>query len=252
MNDLNCVPKEITSNWIFEILPKLINNENNERKKAEKILEQYIYEPTLYQNLIEIGLYNKSITDNEKLQIFILLRKLIKDNLLYNKLALTPLKMKTAFDENSDKIEIIINNLKLHLKSYLNKGDFTQNYNKIIKDIVCLISSKYFPYKWKELNSYYIEFFEYDPNKTLSVRYFNVAMYISNMFYTTMKNFDNKNKYNPNYEEFKSRFTISFMKYYNIIKDLFIHHPNGIISDSVNQKCFKLMKKNDKILILLI
>ena len=252
MNDLNCVPKEITSNWIFEILPKLINNENNERKKAEKILEQYIYEPTLYQNLIEIGLYNKSITDNEKLQIFILLRKLIKDNLLYNKLALTPLKMKTAFDENSDKIELIIDNLKIHLKSYLNKGDFSQNYNKIIRDIVCIISGKYFPYKWKELNSYYIEFFEFDPNKALSVKYFEVAIYISNMFYTTMKNFDSKNRYNANFEEFKTCFTNSYMRYYNNIKDLFVHHPNGIINDNVNEKCFKLMAKNDKILILLI
>ena len=72
------------------------------------------------------------------------------------------------------------------------------------------------------------------------------------MFYTTMKNFDNKNKYNSNYEEFKTCFTNSFMKYYNVIKDLFAQHPNGIISDNVNQKCFKLMAKNDKILILLI
>ena len=252
MNDLNSVPKEITSNWVFEILPKLINNENNERKKAEKILEQYVYEPTLYQNLIEIGLYNKTISNNEKLQIFILLRKLIKDNLLYNKLALTPLKMKTAFDENSDKIELIIDNLKIHLKSYLNKGDFSQNYNKIIRDIVCIISGKYFPYKWKELNSYYIEFFEFDPNKALSVKYFEVAIYISNMFYTTMKNFDSKNRYNANFEEFKTCFTNSYMRYYNNIKDLFVHHPNGIINDNVNEKCFKLMAKNDKILILLI
>ena len=67
-----------------------------------------------------------------------------------------------------------------------------------------------------------------------------------------MKNFDNKNKYNPNYEEFRALFTNSFMNYYNNIKDLFVHHPNGIIDDSVNQKCFKLMAKNDKILILLI
>ena len=252
MNEFNDTPKEITSNWIFELLPKLLKTENEERKKAEKILDQYIYEPSLYQNLIEIGLYNKTISENEKLQIFILLRKLIKDNLLFNKLASTPLKMKTAFDENANKIEQIIDNLKIHLKSYLNKGDFSQNYNKIIRDIVCIISSKYFPYKWKELNSYYIEFFEFDPNKALSVKYFEVAIYISNMFYTTMKNFDSKNRYNANFEEFKTCFTNSYMRYYNNIKDLFVHHPNGIINDSVNEKCFKLMAKNDKILILLI
>jgi hypothetical protein len=160
--------------------------------------------------------------------------------------------MKTAFDANANKIEQIIDNLKIHLKSYLNKGDFSQNYNKIIRDIVCIISSKYFPYKWKELNSYYIEFFEFDPNKALSVKYFEVSLYISNMFYTTMKNFDSKNKYNANFEEFKTCFTNSYMKYYNNIKDLFVHHPNGIINDSINEKCFKLMAKNDKILILLI
>ena len=243
---------EITPNLIFELLPKLLNNEKEERTKAEKIIEQNVYNPLLYQNLIEIGLYNDTISDNEKLQIFILLRKLIKDNLLYSKLASTPLKMKTAFDENSDKIEIIINNLKLHLKSYLNKGDFTQNYNKILRDIVCIISGKYFPYKWVELNSYYKEFFEFDPNKALTAKYFQVALYISNMFYTTMKNFDSKNKYNANFEEFKICFTNSYMKYYNNIKDLFVHHPNGIINDNVNEKCFKLMAKNDKILILLI
>ena len=252
MNELNNSSKEITSNWIFELLPKLLKTENEERKKAEKILEQYVYEPSLYQNLIEIGLYNKTISENEKLQIFILLRKLIKDNLLFNKLASTPLKMKTAYDENLDKIELIIDNLKIHLKSYLNKGDFSQNYNKIIRDIVCIISSKYFPYKWKELNSYYIEFFEFDPNKALSIKYFEVSLYISNMFYTTMKNFDSKNKYNANFEEFKLCFTNSYMKYYNNIKDLFVHHPNGIINDNINEKCFKLMAKNDKILILLI
>ena len=252
MDEITNLPKEINSEWIFELLPKLLQSENVERKKAEKILDQYIYEPSLYQNLIEIGLYNKTISENEKLQIFILLRKLIKDNLLFNKLSLTPLKMKTAFDENSDKIELIIDTLKIHLKSYLNKGDFSQNYNKIIRDIVCIISTKYFPYKWKELNSYYIEFFEFDPNKALSVKYFEVSIYISNMFYTTMKNFDSKNKYNANFEEFKTCFTNSYMKYYNNIKDLFVHHPNGIINDTINEKCFKLMAKNDKILILLI
>ena len=105
MNELNNSSNEITSNLIFELLPKLLKTENEERKKAEKILDQYVYEPSLYHNLIEIGLYNKTISENEKLQIFILLRKLIKDNLLFNKLSLTPLKMKTAFDENSDKIE---------------------------------------------------------------------------------------------------------------------------------------------------
>ena len=252
MNELNNSSNEITSNLIFELLPKLLKTENEERKKAEKILEQYTYEPSLYQNLIEIGLYNKSISENEKLQIFILLRKLIKDNLLFNKLASTPLKMKTAYNENLDKIELIIDNLKIHLKSYLNKGDFSQNYNKIIRDIVCIISNKYFPYKWKELNSYYIEFFEFDPNKALSIKYFEVSLYISNMFYTTMKNFDAKNKYNANFEEFKISFTNSYMKYYNNIKDLFVHHPNGIINDNINEKCFKLMAKNDKILILLI
>jgi hypothetical protein len=67
-----------------------------------------------------------------------------------------------------------------------------------------------------------------------------------------MKNFDSKNKYNANFEEFKICFTNSYMKYYNNIKDLFVHHPNGIINDNVNEKCFKLMAKNDKILILLI
>ena len=252
MYEFNKDSKEITPNLIFELLPKLLSNEKEKRIKAEKFLEQNTYNPLLYQNLIEIGLYNNTISDNEKLQIFILLRKLIKDNLLYSKLASTPLKMKTAFEENSDKIELIINNLKLHLKSYLNKGDFTQNYNKILRDIVCIISGKYFPYKWVELNSYYKEFFEFDPNKALSVKYFQVALYISNMFYTTMKNFDNKNKYNANFEEFKICFTNSYMKYYNNIKDLFVHHPNGIINDSVNEKCFKLMAKNDKILILLI
>ena len=33
---------------------------------------------------------------------------------------------------------------------------------------------------------------------------------------------------------------------------MFVKHPNGLINDNVNQKCFKLMTKNDKILILLI
>ena len=252
MNEFSRDFKDITSNLIIELLPKLLNNEKTERERAEKIINQNVYNPLLYKELIEIGLYNDTISENERLQIFILLRKLIKDNLLYNKLASTPLKMKTAFDENLDKIELIIDNLKIHLKSYLNKGDFTQNYNKIIRDIVCIISGKYFPYKWVELNSYYKEFFEFDPNKALSVKYFEVALYISNMFYTTMKNFDSKNKYNANFEEFKICFTNSYMKYYNNIKDLFVHHPNGIINDNVNEKCFKLMAKNDKILILLI
>ena len=252
MNKIENVPKEITPEWILELLPKLLNNKNKERKEAEKILEQYIYEPSLYQNLIEIGLYNKEISENEKLQIFILLRKLIKDNLLYDKLSSTPFKMKTAYEENINKIEIIIDNLKIHLRSYLNRGEFSQIYSKIIRDIVCIISNKYFPYNWKELNIYYMEFFEFDPNKALSIKYFEVSLYISNMFYTTMKNFNIKNKYNANFDEFKAYFTNLFMKYYNNIKDLFVRHPNGIINDNVNEKCFKLMAKNDKILILLI
>ena len=251
-NILSSNPKEIQSSWLIELLPRLLSNKDKERIQAEKILEQFYYEPSLYNNLIELGLGNSNISENERMQVFIILRKLLKDKLLENKTNTTPLKMKNIYEENKEKIELIINNLKIYLNSYLNKGEFSQNYRKIIKDIVCTISSKYFPYKWKELNNYYIEFFEFDPNKALSVKYFNVANYISNMFYTTMKNFDNNKKYNPNYEEFKTCFTNSFMKYYNIIKDLFVNHPNGIISDNVNQQCFKLMAKNDKILILLI
>ena len=243
---------EIFQKWVMELLPILLSNKDKERLEAEKSLEKYYFEPLLYKNLIEIGFYNSDISNNERMQIFILLRKLLKDNLLAIKANTTPFKTKNLSEENNEKTELIINNLKIHLRSYLNKGNFSQNYSKLIKDIVCIISYKYFPYKWKELNSYYIEFFEFDPNKALTVKYFEVSLFISNMFYTTMKNFDNKNKYNPNYEEFRTRFTNSFMNYYNNIKDLFVHHPNGIIDDSVNQKCFKLMAKNDKILILLI
>ena len=71
MNELNNSSKEIKSNFISELLPKLLKTENEE-KKSRKTLEQYTYEPSLYQNLIEIGLYNKSISENEKFQIFIL------------------------------------------------------------------------------------------------------------------------------------------------------------------------------------
>ena len=77
-------------------------------------------------------------------------------------------------------------------------------------------------------------------------------MFLSNMFYTTMKNFDNKNRLEPNFDVFKTRNTNSFMNYYNYIKDLFVNHPEGVINEEVTDKCFKLMYKNDKILILLI
>ena len=240
---------EMEQNCLLDLIPKLLSNKEKERLDTEKILEQYYYVPSLYKNLIEIGFYNTNISDNERMYIFIILKKLLKDKLLISTTNTTPVKIKALSEE---KIEIIINNLKVHLMSYLNKGDFSQKYNKIIKDIVCLISNKYFPYEWKELNDYYIGFFEFDQSNALTMKYFDVALYISNMFYTTMKNFDNKKKYNTNFEEFKICFTNSFMKYYNNIKDLFVKHPNGIINDSVNQKCFKLMTKNDKILILLI
>ena len=243
---------EMEQNWLLELIPKLLSNKEKERIETEKILEQYYYMPSLYKNLIEIGLYNTNISDNERMYIFIILKKLLKDKLLINTTNTTPIKIKALSEENKEKIETIINNLKIHLMSYLNKGDFSQKYNKIIKDIVCLISNKYFPYKWKELNDYYIGFFEFDQSNALTMKYFDVALYISNMFYTTMKNFDNKKKYNTNFEEFKMCFTNSFLKYYNNIKDLFVKHPNGLINDNVNQKCFKLMTKNDKILILLI
>lgn len=74
------------------------------------------------------------------------------------------------------------------------------------------------------------------------------------MFYTTLKNIynDNKNKYNTNFEELKNYYTNSFLKYYNNIKDIFVLYPDGIINDKVTQKCFKIMTKNDKILLLLI
>ena len=240
---------EMEQNCLLDLIPKLLSNKEKERLDTEKILEQYYYVPSLYKNLIEIGFYNTNISDNERMYIFIILKKLLKDKLLISTTNTTPVKIKALSEE---KIEIIINNLKVHLMSYLNKGDFSQKYNKIIKDIVCLISNKYFPYEWKELNDYYIGFFEFDQSNALTMKYFDVALYISNMFYTTMKNFDNKKKYNTNFEEFKICFTNSFMKYYNNIKDLFVKHPNGIINDSVNQKCFKLMTKNDKILILFI
>ena len=120
MNEFNDTPKEITSNWIFELLPKLLKTENEERKKAEKILDQYIYEPSLYQNLIEIGLYNKTISENEKLQIFILLRKLIKDNLLFNKLASTSAEL--SWDTTANPINTNVENLRL---SSGNSSDIT-------------------------------------------------------------------------------------------------------------------------------
>ena len=51
-----------------------------------------------------------------------------------------------------------------------------------------------------------------------------------------ISNFDIKNKYNANFEELKISFTNSNMKYYNNIKNLFAHHPNGIINDIINEK----------------
>ena len=250
----NLSQPEFNQTMLINLITKLLSPQVKERSEAENLLQKYYYEPNLYKNLIENGLYNKKLSDNELLQIFIILKKLLKDIILAAKpYSTTPIKVKINQDDKSaEKTEEIINILKLYLLSYLNQGDFSQNYNKIIKDIVCIISNKYFPYKWDKLKSYYIEFFEFDPSNVLSVKYFQVAEFISNMFYTTMKNFDYKNKYNSNFEEFKNSFTKSFMNYYNTIKDLFTKHPNGIINDEINQKCFKIMTKNDKILILLI
>ena len=117
-----------------------------------------------------------------------------------------------------------------------------QNYNKIIRDIVCLISVKYFPYKWKELSSYYIEFFEFDPNKALSIKYFEVGLYISNMFYTTMKNFDQKNKYNANFEEFKTYFTNAYIN--RVIRNYSLDKLNVYLSQK--KKGRKLENDNPK------
>ena len=160
MNEINESSNKEKINWILDIIPNLLINENNERQKSEKILEDHKYDISLYKNLIENGLYNLNISDNIKLQIFILLKKLIKDNIISNIYQSNETNMMN--EEYQKNIESIIDNLKLHLNSYLNKGEFTQIYNKIIRDIVCIISSKYFPYKWKELNDYYIEFFEFD------------------------------------------------------------------------------------------
>ena len=252
MNEINESSNKANINWILDIIPNLLINDNNTRQKSEKILEDHKYDISLYKNLIENGLYNLNISDNIKLQIFILLKKLIKDNIISNLYQSNATNMRN--EEYQKNIESIIDNLKLHLNSYLNKGEFTQIYNKIIRDIVCIISSKYFPYKWKELNDYYIEFFEFDFKKNISIKYFNASQFISSMFYTTLKNIynDNKNKYNTNFEELKNYYTNSFLKYYNNIKDIFALYPNGIINDKVTQKCFKIMTKNDKILLLLI
>ena len=130
---------EMGQNCLLDLIPKLLINKEKERLDTEKILEQYYYMPSLYKNLIEIGFYNTNISDNERMYIFIILKKLLKDKLLISTTNTTPVKIKAISEE---KIEIIINNLKLHLMSYLNKGDFSQKYNKIIKDIVCLISNK--------------------------------------------------------------------------------------------------------------
>ena len=249
-NDSNT---EITPQFVIEFIPKLLLSNNNERSLAEKQLEQYYYEPKFYQNLIEIGLYNTTINNDLKLHMFIILRKLLKEYIFINNKTATPFKLRKSFEEESNiKRETIINNLKIHLMSYLNKGDFSQNYNKIIKEIVCLISKNYFPFKWKELFNYYTEFFEYNYNNSFSTKYFDIAMFISNMFYTTMKNFDNKNRIDANFDIFKTKYTNSFMNYYNNMKDLFVYHPEGVINETVTEKCFKLMYKNDKILILLI
>ena len=76
---------EIKCSWIIELLPRLLSNKDKERIQAEKILEQFYYEPSLYNNLIELGLGNSNISENERMQVFIILRKLLKDKLLENK-----------------------------------------------------------------------------------------------------------------------------------------------------------------------
>ena len=101
---------EITQNWLLELLPKLLINNDKERVESEKQLEQYYFNPSLYKNLIELGLYNTTISDNERMQVFIILRKIIKDNLLINKTNTTPLKMKTISEENGLKVEDHSNN----------------------------------------------------------------------------------------------------------------------------------------------
>ena len=60
-NILSSNPKEIQSSWLIELLPRLLSNKDKERIQAEKILEQFYYEPSLYNNLIELGLGNSNI-----------------------------------------------------------------------------------------------------------------------------------------------------------------------------------------------
>ena len=244
MNNYN-----INLEFVIDLLKKLNSKSSEERNIGEQILSMIKKDEKLYKILLEISVSQSELsTPNIKVQSLLILKSLIKqDNNNNNKVKGLDYNLKN----NNNQLNDIYNFLKREFLIYLSLGNYIKSIHNPIKDIILLLSDKFFPDEWNELNKFFIEFFEKKTEIFFYKNSYDISIYLMSLFYSILKIFSKKKNINK-FFKYKDNYLNSYISYYKGI----IHFFNEIIYNFDNieifSKCLKFLLFNDKILCLLI
>ena len=251
-NNKNIIPPmknfNISKQLIIDLLQKVKSNSSEDRRNGEQILSMINKDENLYKELLKIAVEeNDNITQDLRIQSLLVLKSLIKQEINSN----SKVKGLDYNLKNYNNLCDVYNYLKKEFLIYLSLGNYLKIIDNHIKDIIILLSDKFFPDNWNELNEFFIHFFEKKIGNFISEKYLDISNYLMSLFYSILKIFNKKKSYHK-FLKFKDNYLNSYILYYKEIINFFNNNLNNFIDVNVTSKYLQLLLINDKVLCLLI
>ena len=251
-NNKNIIPPmknfNISKQLIIDLLQKVKSNSSEDRRNGEQILSMINKDENLYKELLKIAVEeNDNITQDLRIQSLLVLKSLIKQEINSN----SKVKGLDYNLKNYNNLCDVYNYLKKEFLIYLSLGNYLKIIDNHIKDIIILLSDKFFPDNWNELNEFFIHFFEKKIGNFISEKYLDISNYLMSLFYSILKIFNKKKSYHK-FLKFKDNYLNSYILYYKEIINFFNNNLNNFIDVNITSKYLQLLLINDKVLCLLI
>ena len=243
MNNFN-----ISKQFIIDLLQNLKSNSSEDRRNGEQILSMINKDENLYKELLKIAVeQNDNISQALKIQsLYVLKSLIIQDINNSNKVKGLDYNL-----NNYNHLCDIYNFLKKEFLIYLSLGNYIKSIDNPIKDIILLLSDKFFPDDWNELNEFFIHFFEKKIENFISEKYLDISIYLMSLFYSILKIF-NKKKSHHKFLKIRDNYLNSYIKYYKEIINFFNNNLNNFTDVNITSKYLQCLLINDKALCLLI
>ena len=137
MNNFN-----ISKQFIIELLQNLKSSSFEDRRNGEQILSMINKDENLYKELLKIAVEeNDNITQDLRIQSLLVLKSLIKQEINSN----SKVKGLDYNLKNYNNLCDVYNYLKKEFLIYLSLGNYLKIIDNHIKDIIILLSDKFFP-----------------------------------------------------------------------------------------------------------